>query len=49
LQKPTEGKRSEKGKQNGKKELRKAQKARKAQTEHKISKLAQKLKMNTPP
>jgi hypothetical protein len=43
LQKPPKGKKSGKAKQNGKEELRRAQKSKK------ISKLAQKLKINTPP
>jgi hypothetical protein len=45
-QTPTTCKKSGKAKQNSKKELKRA---RKAQTQGKRSKLAQKLKINTPP
>jgi hypothetical protein len=48
LQKPTNGMKSGKAKQNGKEELEKAQKSKKSSTQGKNSKSAQKLKINAP-
>jgi hypothetical protein len=48
-QKPTKGKKSGNAKQNGKEELRRAQKGKKNSNQGKTSKSAQKHKINTPP
>jgi hypothetical protein len=49
LQKPTQGKKSGKANQNGKKELVKAQKSKKSSNSTQKLKITQNIKINTPP